>query len=154
MNSNTNSGISMTHLAVKNMDENSNEGLKSSERVFLSRHLVEELLNLLTAGWHDKSTTTTTTPSRKSNPVSVWAARHCDKWLVSVPPCFIKPSPLFVRAERWKTSTQCLTLGTRLCLIIQLLLLQSWGERSSVTDEHPWWAAACQARFLLSIPNG
>lgn len=45
---------------VKNMKEkgeknSKKKGLKSSERVFLSHHLVEELLNLLTAGWHDKS---------------------------------------------------------------------------------------------------
>ncbi|KAL7370009.1 hypothetical protein ABVT39_016067 [Epinephelus coioides] len=41
------------------------------------------------------------------------------------------------RARRLKTSMQRFTLGMLLCSIIQWLLLQSCGERSSVTDEHP-----------------
>lgn len=52
------------------------------------------------------------------------------------------------QAQRLKTSMQRLTLGTLLCSIIQWLLLRSCGEHSSVTDEHPEWASACQGFFF------
>lgn len=103
---------------------------------------VEVLLNPRSPVWHDKSPWPEIQSCLYVAGEVAW--RMACKHLTMFHQAFFS----LCQAQRLKTSMQRLTLGTLLCSIIQWLLLRSCGEHSSVTDEHPEWASACQGFFF------
>lgn len=100
--------------------------------LLLSHHPAEVLLNPRSP-LHD-----TTNPSRPEIQSCLCVTGEVP-WRIACkhPTMFHQAFFSLCQSRRLKTSIQRLTLGMTLCSIIQWLLLQSCGEHSSVTDEHP-----------------